>query len=165
MGSINQLFGLQPGFSTQLMPQSSDIIILVLPKINPSSDPSLQPDKFKVNRKEYLCICALAKKPNEISKKMSICWIYGKKLLHKADGQKVYYCYLCEKQKKKQQFVVINGNSTALNHLWNDHFIDKDGNSIKQNNDPCQLSLPKQKEIYSLVYVCKFNKFKELLIQ
>ena len=75
MGSIDQLFGLQPGFSTQSMPQSSDIITLAPPEINPNSDPSLQPDKFKVDGKEYVRVCALAKKPNETSKKTSICWI------------------------------------------------------------------------------------------
>src|SRR3954471_19628337 len=112
MATINQLFGLRPGFTSQLMRQSSDTVTLAPPEINPNSDLSLQPDKFKADGKEYVRDCALMKKPNETSRKTSICWIYGEKLLRKEDNRKVYYCYLCEKQKKKQQFVVINGNSS-----------------------------------------------------
>ena len=46
--------------------------------VNPSRDPAvlIEPDKFKLEGKQYIRCCALAKIPKHTEKQTSIIWLY-----------------------------------------------------------------------------------------
>jgi hypothetical protein len=70
MSTIPQLFGGRA-------PQSDDDIILAPPSINPRSSPSLQPDEFKLQGKDYVRCSSLARNPKATKKRLSVIWMYG----------------------------------------------------------------------------------------
>ena len=61
-----------------------------------------------------------------IIEKSSICR-FGEKLLRVRDRKEVYYCYQCERQKRKQLLPKLSGNTGAHQHLLRHHNIDGDG--------------------------------------
>ena len=89
------------------------------------------------------------------------------------DSKKTFwYCYLCEKQRHQQELPAIgNGNSTALDHLYQKHNVDKvtgehRAKSFREGSDTSsQLSISESQGMKSLVFTRRLNHFKELFIR
>src|SRR5215216_4712507 len=137
MSTIPQLFGGRA-------PQSdSDNIVLAPPSINPRSEPSLQPDEFKLYGKVYVRCLSLAKHPKATKKRNSIIWVYGEDIQLRTNSTKRYwYCYLCEKKRCQQELPIVNnGNSTCLDHIKIKHQIDPQTGERIGNDDPNQTTI------------------------
>jgi hypothetical protein len=87
----------------------------------------VQPDEFKLYGKQYVRSSALAKPPKHTKKRTSIVWKFGEDIqLRREPEKKFWYCYLCEKERRRQELPVAGkGNSTALDHLQHVHHIDR----------------------------------------
>jgi hypothetical protein len=150
----------------------SDNIILAPESINPRRDPEalIQPDEFTLQGEQYIRCAVLAKGPKATKKRTSVIWIYGEDLQAKKDGRRVWYCYLCEKQRRQQELpAVSNGNSTALDHLDSTHKIDKvtgESKSFRGDSvDTSQPSISDYQDMKSIVFARRLDRFKELLIR
>jgi hypothetical protein len=88
---------------------------------------AIRPDEFKLYGKQYVRCDAIAKPPKHTKKRTSIIWRFGEDIqLKKEPQKKFWYCYLCEKQRRRQELPVVGkGNSTALDHLEQAHHIDR----------------------------------------
>ena len=144
-------------------PPGSDEITLW--QESPHYKPELELDKFKIDGKEYqrlnkIQTQVIAKKRRE---KRSLAWRLGEKLLRVVDGRAVYYCYLCEREKRPQELYVINGNTPALDHLREVHKLDKDGNKIQPVPPPDQLKITTR--IHTAVSTYNYEEFKRLLVR
>jgi len=171
--TITQFFGVRSGFSTPPKPSDSDNIILAPLSINPTRDPNalIEPDEFKLQGKQYIRCCSLAKPSKHTKKRTSVIWMYGEDIQLKRDGGgKFWYCYFCEKQHNQQELPIIgNGNSTALDHLEAKHNIDKvtgDYKPLKKaSNDSNQLSISNCNDMKSIVFARRLDRFKDLLVR
>ncbi|PVH90446.1 hypothetical protein DM02DRAFT_466263, partial [Periconia macrospinosa] len=83
-----------------------------------------------------------------------------------------WYCYLCEKQRHQQELPAIgNGNSTALDHLYQKHNVDKvtgehRAKSFREGSDTSsQLSISESQGMKSLVFTRRLDHFKQLFIR
>ena len=120
-------------FTTTLTAASrdSDRFILAPESFHPTArdDPNIviQPDEFKLYGKQYIRCSALAKPPKHTKKRTSIVWTFGEDIqLRKESEKKFWYCYICEKERRRQELPVAGkGNSTALDHLQQVHHIDR----------------------------------------
>ncbi|KAH7112613.1 hypothetical protein B0J13DRAFT_391640, partial [Dactylonectria estremocensis] len=84
------------------------------------------PDEFNLQGQQYTRCAVLARGPKSTKRRTSVIWLYGEDLQSKRDEKRVWYCYLCEKQRRQQDLPAIStGNSTALDHLHLKHDIDK----------------------------------------
>ena len=161
MSTIPQLFGGRA-------PQSdSDNIVLAPPSINPRSEPSLQPDEFRLQGKVYVRCCSLAKNPKATKRRQSIIWTYGEDIqLQKTPGKRFWYCYLCEKKRCQQELPIVDkGNSTALDHIKQKHQIDQTGGSINCNQPGQRTICTLGSSIARLVFQRDLDAFKELFIR
>lgn len=111
--------------------RDSDNFILAPESIHPSGRDNphtiIQPDEFKLYGKQYVRCGAIAKPPNHTRKRTSIVWKYGEDIqLKKEPEKKSWYCYICEKEHRRQELPVSGkGNTTALDHLQHVHHIDR----------------------------------------
>lgn len=55
------------------------------------------------------------------------------------DGIDVYYCWICECEKKRQDLSVLKGNSSALNHMMS-YGYDRDGNKVEESTKTIQVT-------------------------
>jgi len=151
----------------------SDRIILAPSSISPrqnnvANDALIKPDEFKLNGKQYVRCCVLAKPQKHNKKRTSIVWMYGEDIQLKQDPMKrFWYCYLCEQQHRQQELPTSgNGNTTALDHLESIHQIDRKTSEFKPaKKDLSQSSIIDFNNISTLVFKRRFDKFKELLIR
>jgi hypothetical protein len=158
MSTIPQLFGGRAS-------QSDNDIILAPPSINPRSSPSLQPDEFKLQGKDYVRCTSLARNPKATKKRLSVIWTYGEDIqLRTNSAKRFWYCYLCEKKRCQQELPVVDkGNSTCLDHLKQKHQIDQTGERIR-DNDPAQSTI-NLGSIGRLMFQRDLEALKELLIR
>lgn len=150
----------------------SDKIILAPSSINPRrdnvTDALIEPDEFKLNGKQYVRCCVLAKPPKHTKKRTSIVWVYGEDIQLRQDPEKKFwYCYLCEQQHRQQELPIAGkGNTTGLDHLETKHLIDrKTGEYKAPKKDPSQPSIIDFNHINTLVFKRKLDVFKDLLIR
>jgi hypothetical protein len=151
----------------------SDRIILAPSPISPrrndiADDTLIEPDEFKLNGKQYVRCCVLAKPQKHNKKRTSIVWVYGEDIQLRQDPTKrFWYCYLCEQQHRQQELPVSGkGNTTALDHLESKHQIDRKTGELKSTKkDPSQPSIIDFNTISTLVFKRRFDEFKELLIR
>ncbi|KAH8656309.1 hypothetical protein BGZ61DRAFT_190605 [Ilyonectria robusta] len=140
MATISSYFG-----ATSARRPDSDRVILSPAYISPRpNDPAgilIEPDEFKLNGKQYVRYCVVAKSQKHTKKRTSVVWQYGEDIQLKQDAtKKFWYCYLCEQQ-QRQQGLPISGkdNCTALDHLESKHQIDREtGEHRPAKNDPSQ---------------------------
>ena len=151
----------------------SDRIILAPSSISPrqnnvANDALIEPDEFKLNGKQYVRCCVLAKPQKHNKKRTSIVWMYGEDIQLKQDPMKrFWYCYLCEQQHRQQELPTSgNSNTTALDYLKLIHQIDRKTGEFKPaKKDLSQSSIIDFNNISTLVFKRRFDKFKELLIR
>jgi hypothetical protein len=62
------------------------------------------------------------------------------------EGVDIYYCWICECEKKQQELPVLKGNSSALNHTMS-HGYGREGNKIEKS----RKTVVKATELYILV--------------
>jgi hypothetical protein len=76
--TITQFFGVRSSSST-LKQLDSDNFILAPLSMNPNRNPAalIEPDEFKLQGKQYIRCCALAKASKHTKKQTSIIWLYG----------------------------------------------------------------------------------------
>ena len=118
-------------------------------------------DRFKICGVEYLRSDSLAGLKESRVKKSSI-WRFGEKLLRVRDRKAVYYCYQCERQKRKRLLPKLSGNTGAHQHLLRHHNIDGDGRP-KSHPPAGQHSI--DQNTFTLVSVAKKSEFQRLLIR
>ncbi|KAL2349590.1 hypothetical protein BJ546DRAFT_813117, partial [Cryomyces antarcticus] len=84
-------------------------------------------DKFTLFGNEYSRKACLADEAKARKERSSHIWTFGEDLLIHKDQSTVYYCYLCEKEKREQRKLlsISNGNTSAINHLQAIHKIDR----------------------------------------
>jgi hypothetical protein len=152
----------------------SDNVVLAPESINNtgSRDPDalIQPDEFKLQGEQYTRCSVIARGPRSTKKRTSVIWLYGEDLQSKRDRKRVWYCYLCEKQRRQQELpAVSNGNSTALDHLHLKHHIDKTTGELKSfrgdSVDSSQPSISDYQDMKSIVFSRRLDRFKELLVR
>jgi hypothetical protein len=106
---------------------ASDDIILAPQSINSSaSDPPSRVGTFKLYGKQYIRCGALTKNPKATRQRSSPIWKWGEDIqLIDSDSKTTYfYCYLCERQKRKQELmIVLTGRCTALDHRMSSAFV------------------------------------------
>ena len=97
---ITQFFSIRSGSGT-LRQSDSDNFILAPLSMNPNCDPAalIEPDEFKLQGRQYIRCCTLAKTPKHMKKRTSIIWLYGEDIQAKHDRKKFWYYYFCEKQR------------------------------------------------------------------
>lgn len=108
-------------------------------------------DEFKISGVEYVRSSSLANS-KEARTKRSSAWSHGEKLFRRKDRREVYYCYQCERQKKKQALPKLSGNTGAHQHLLHHHNIDSDGH-LKRDLPPNQHAI--DENTFTLVTVAK----------
>jgi len=151
----------------------TDRIILAPSSISPrrndvADDTLIEPDEFKLNGKQYVRCCVLAKPQKHNRKRTSIVWMYGEDIQFKQDPTKrFWYCYLCEQKHHQQELPTSGkGNTTALDHLESKHQIDrKTGEFNPRKKGSSQPSIIDFNNISTLVFKRRFDEFKELLIR
>ncbi|KAL6402704.1 HAT domain-containing protein [Ilyonectria robusta] len=161
-------------FSRSSNRSESDNVVLAPESINNSHDPDalIQPDEFKLQGEQYTRCSVLARGPKSTKKRTSVIWLYGEDLPAKRDRKRVWYCYLCEKQRRQQELpAVSNGNSTALDHLHLKHHIDKTTGELKSfrgdsmdPSGPSQPSISGYQDMKSIIFSRRLDRFKELLV-
>ena len=86
-----------------------------------------------------------------------------------SDGTAYYYCYLCERIKRKQELLVVSsGRTTAMDHLVEDHYMDKTTGLLNTHRKPDEFNQPtidEYPEERSLDRARNFERFKQLLIR
>jgi len=149
----------------------SDDVILAPKSINPkATDASNKVEEFKLQGKQYIRCGALTKNPKATRQRTSPIWRWGEDIQLKDGDCKVqyYYCYLCERAKAKQELLIVSsGRSSALDHLCEDHYMDKVSGELNQSaprasNQPTVEAYP---AAWSLEFNRNFESFKELLIR
>jgi hypothetical protein len=167
MATISSYFG-----ATNARRPDSDRVILSPACISPRpDDPAgilIEPDEFKLNGKQYVRYCVVAKSQKHTKKRTSVVWQYGEDIQLKQDAtKKFWYCYLCERQQRQQGLPISGkGNCTALDHLESKHQIDREtGEHRPAKNDPSQPSIVDFNSISTVVFKRRFDDFKELLIR
>ena len=169
----NTMASIMSYFSGGSKAPDSDRIILAPSSISPrqnnvTNDALIEPDEFKLNGKQYVRCCVLAKPQKHNKKRTSIVWMYGEDIQLKQDPMKrFWYCYLCEQQHRQQELPTSgNGNTTALDHLESIHQINRKTGEFKPaKKDLSQSSIIDFNNISTLVFKRRFDKFKELLIR
>jgi hypothetical protein len=145
--------------ASTIKPSESDDIVLAPESINSRRDPGIltQPDEFKLQGEQYVRCAVLARGPKSTKKRTSVIWLYGQDLQSKKDEKRVWYCYLCEKQRRQQDLPAISsGNSTALDHLHLKHDIDKtteERKSIRgESVESSQPSISDYQDMRSIIF-------------
>lgn len=118
-------------------------------------------DEFKISGVEYVRSSSLANSKEARTKRSSV-WSHGEKLFRRKDRREVYYCYQCERQKKKQALPKLSGNTGAHQHLLHHHNIDSDGH-LKRDLPPNQYAI--DENTFTLVTVAKKSEFQRLLVR
>ena len=112
---------------------------------------------FKLGGVEYLMKREVAQITGR-RKEVSACWKYGVAIVRKHDNKQFYYCYDCERDKKKQPLLVLYGTSPARHHMKNVHNRDPDtGNKLVKE--------AAKGAVYQLVEQKDYDTFKALLIR
>ena len=118
-------------------------------------------NRFKISSIEYVRSSSLAT-GKEARTKNSTVWRYGEKLVRLGDKKEVYYCYQCERQKRKQLLPKLSGNTGAHQHLLRHHDIDSDGHA-KCHPPSGQRAI--DENAFTLVSVAKKSEFQRLLVR
>ena len=118
-------------------------------------------DQFKISGTEYIRANSLASGKESRTKRSPV-WRYGEKLIRLKDKREVYYCYQCERQKRKQPLPKLSGNTGAHQHLLHHHNIDGDGQP-KQTSPAGQRAI--DDNAFTLVTVARKSEFQRLLVR
>lgn len=79
------------------------------------------------------------------------------------DQKDVYYCYLCEHEKRCQQLFIVNGNGRTLSHLEDVHRIDRETGERKA--DPLPRGRLSSQSFANLCSSYDYDEFKRLLVR
>jgi hypothetical protein len=136
---------------------------VTLCKDNPAYDMALHLDRFQLEGVEYIRRAVIARKGkrNKDPESGSGVWRFGESLVRQTDSKDVYYCWICERNKRSQSLPVLNGTKGAIDHLRDIHKIDKDGHPLVNKAGDGQQSL----NFSSLVTTYEWSKFKALLVR
>ncbi|KAM0708841.1 hypothetical protein Q7P35_005494 [Cladosporium inversicolor] len=126
---------------------------------NPAFSKSTCPDDFKIYGRQYTRKSALARGHRSRERRSPI-WRFGEDIVCVNDGIDVYYCWICECEKKRQDLPVLKGNSSALNHMMS-HGYDRDSNKTEKSTK----TIPETRTFYALVTTTKYESFKTLLVR
>lgn len=116
-------------------------------------------DSFKLNGEQYIRKSSTASM-RKIKKKTSAVWVYGEALLRAADMKEVYYCYICECQKKPQRLPVLCGTKGGIDHMTV-HGYNREGYKV----EPVPTSQKRITSFSSLVTTVDYDVFKRLFMR
>lgn len=149
-------------FATAVATTKKDDIV-TLSCNHPDYRPEYELDSFMLGGLKYHRVSKIEKSGRQPRRLLSVAWQHGELLLREKDHKQVYYCYLCEKQQKKQLLFINNeGSKPALNHLARTHKIDSKGAAIEASKDAEQNISP---AVFNVVWKYNFEDFKRLLIR
>ena len=115
-------------YLTNHSPPVSNDFILTPKSINPAYNEAVEVEEFKLYNKYYIQYSALTRGPKYTKQHTSHIWKWGEDIQLKpsSDGTAYYYYYLCEQIQRKQELLVVSsGRTTAIDHLVEDHHMDK----------------------------------------
>jgi hypothetical protein len=157
-------------------PEATTAQYLAPKTINPRRDKAVILMEIKLGR-TYIRCKDLTQAPTAQRgrKRTSHCWKWGEDLRLK-DGTigqpDVYYCYLCEREERKQTLpVVSSGRATAVDHLIKVHQMDKATGMIRARREapPAgQATLDNMGEYgqqRSLSFTRNFDRLKALIVR
>jgi hypothetical protein len=136
------------------------------PKVTPSRTvpeykTELELDRFVIYEDEHHRCCEVQKRieaRNATRKRPSPAWWHGELLRRLKNEKDVYYCYLCEHRKKRQQLFVVHGDGRILNHHEGSHRIDRDLGDRKPEHLP--RNKPLSHSFANLCSSCYYAGFK-----
>lgn len=137
--------------------QSSDQVTLY-PR-NPQYDPQRCLETFKLygeqyRRKNTIAVMGKTKKKN------SPVWAYGEALVRAGDQKEVYYCYLCESERKPQKLPVLCGTKGGIDHMVV-HGFDREGNKVEK----APATQRRLTSFATMVSTYDYDKFKRLFLR
>lgn len=157
--------------SSQKMTKSDDII-LAPENIYKCRIPDalVRPDELTIRGEQYTRCAVLARGPKSTKRRTSVVWMYGEDLRSKRDERRVWYCYLCEKQRRQQDLpVTSSGNSTALDQLHTKHDIDKSTGEHQRfrrdSVDSKQHSISDFQNVKSIIFSRRLDRLKDVLVR
>lgn len=99
----------------------------------------------------------VASKNKEERSKWSPIWRYGEALIREGDRKVVYYCYICERERRSQKLPIMSGNKGGLDYMES-HKIDRKSGEPKPKKQ-------QQSSTFNLVSKVDFKQLKGLLIR
>lgn len=153
-------------FTSLVQGQSPSKPKVTLSRTNPDCKKELELDEFVIHGERYHRCCKVqmrveAKKATR--KRASPVWRYGEMLRRLKDQKDVYYCYLCEHEKRFQQLSIMNGNGRTLSHLEDIHRIDRETGERKA--DPLPRGRLSSHSFATLCSSYDYDEFKRLLVR
>lgn len=122
-------------------------------------------DTVSIDGLKYRRASKIAKTGRQHRVKPSVAWQHGELLTRERDQQQVYYCYLCESQRRPQQLPLNNeGSKPALNHILRVHKINSNGEVIQPTPPTAQPTM-NPSLFFNVVSTYDFDEFKRLLIR
>lgn len=104
-------------FTSLVQGQSPSKPKVTLSRTNPDYKKELELDEFVIHGERYHRSCKVQMRVETkkvTRKRASPVWRYGEMLRRLKDQKDVYYCYLCEHEKRFQQLFIMNGNERTL---------------------------------------------------
>jgi hypothetical protein len=86
-------------------------------------------DSFRLHGEQYSRKVSTASKAGT-RKRTSAVWAHGEALIRASDRKEVYYCYICECEKKQQKLPVLCGTKGGIDHMMV-HGYDRDGTKVE----------------------------------
>lgn len=150
----------------------SDDVILAPEQLNPLAKDQKEFSEFTYLGKQYIRCQALTKGPKHTKQRESKIWRWGEDIQLRDDTSskpaRYFFCYLCEKQKRKQELLVVGtGRGPAMNHLVEDHNMDRETGAIRliTTGSSSQPTIEEFNELRRLDFARGFEQFKQLLIR
>lgn len=153
-------------FTNLVQGQSPSQPKVTLSRTNPDYKKDLELDEFVFHGDKYHRCCKVQMRvetKKATRKKVSPAWRYGELLRRLKDQKDVYYCYLCEHEKRCQQLFIVNGNGRTLSHLEDVHRVDRETGERKA--DPLPRGRLSSQSFANLCSSYDYDEFKRLLVR
>ncbi len=152
------------------LPPIFNDFILTPKLINLAHNKAVEVEEFKLYNKYYIQYSALIRGPKYMKQRTLYIWKWGEDIQLKSGSDSIayYYCYLYKRiQRKQELLIVLSGRTTAIDHLVEDHYIDKIIgvlNTYRKPNKSNQPTINKYLEERLLNRAYNFKRLKQLLI-
>ena len=109
--------------------------------------------------KQTMFVCVPPCSKAGTSKRTSALWAHGEALVRASDQKEVYYCYICECEKKQQKLPVLCGTKGGIDHMMM-HGYDRDGARV----EGAHTGLKRSSLFSNLVTTVNYDVLKLLFI-
>ena len=116
-------------------------------------------ESFRLHGEQYSRKIPTASKAGT-RKRTSAVWAHGEALVRASDQKEVYYCYICECEKKQQKLPVLCGTKGGIDHMML-HGYDRDGARV----EGLRNGLKRSSLFSNLVTTVNYDVLKRLFIR